>query len=377
MTETTYDAAQPKSLGEEWSRYEGKVKQVIRARMPTGGDVEALAQEVAIEFVQRKDTIRGSVPAWLYRVACNKVASFFRNRSCVRRVVKTWAEGSSTCYEPSTNFESEDEQEILQKLVQELPEKLCIVLQLKMEDDKLTFEEIAKLCGCCVKTARKRFDLGIAELRRLLDRERSNHCGAGMIAVGGVGSASGKSLVGSWASWKGLGVGLLLAVGVCVAWYAYFGVTPTDEVAKALPPEVTFSHDVDNSSDRKLAGLVLIGKQGERRYFEDGSVSMRVTHEERIQFLHGGTGWRVTLDLDVRSKYHVLKFAGLGGVGHDEGHRDLTASAEVTFEGRRGEPMREVACSTRGTPDALQIEMLDGGKKAVAEKLSAMLPEVK
>jgi len=102
---------------------------------------------------------------WLFRVV--RTGALASARSMSRRRRREGIAGTAELWF-STNDEQLDAQEAAKSLA-ELPLELREVIVARLWGE-LTFEEISRLVGCSLPTAHRRYQSGLTELRKRLDR---------------------------------------------------------------------------------------------------------------------------------------------------------------------------------------------------------------
>lgn len=130
---------------------------------------EDLAQDVFLRMYRSISAFRGEskFTTWLYRLTVNRVTDYRRSQS--RRPVfalmdklKNWL--SDRTEEPEYLAVKHEEQQLMQKLLSELPDKYRIILYL-FHYKQLTYQEIAQVVELPIKTVETRLYRGKALLR--------------------------------------------------------------------------------------------------------------------------------------------------------------------------------------------------------------------
>lgn len=134
----------------------------LYARQWPGG-AEDLVQEAFVKLAQQVPPPERVLP-WLYRVvrnaarAANRAAARRRRREAEASVPEAWF----------TRTEDRLAAQDAARLLAQLPLDLREVIVARVWGG-LTFEEIARLVGCALPTAHRRYQSGLAELRERLD----------------------------------------------------------------------------------------------------------------------------------------------------------------------------------------------------------------
>jgi RNA polymerase sigma factor (sigma-70 family) len=124
---------------------------------------EDLVQDAFIKLAQQSPP-PGQVLAWLYRVVRN--GALAANRAAARRRRREHRAGA-----PEAWFSSADDRldaEHAARLLADIPLDLREVIVARVWGG-LTFEEIARLVGCSLPTAHRRYQAGLAELQQRLE----------------------------------------------------------------------------------------------------------------------------------------------------------------------------------------------------------------
>jgi RNA polymerase sigma-70 factor, ECF subfamily len=120
-------------------------------------------QDAFIKLAQQSPP-PGQVLAWLYRVVRN--GALAANRAAARRRRREHRAGA-----PEAWFSSADDRldaEHAARLLADIPLDLREVIVARVWGG-LTFEEIARLVGCSLPTAHRRYQAGLAELQQRLE----------------------------------------------------------------------------------------------------------------------------------------------------------------------------------------------------------------
>jgi RNA polymerase sigma-70 factor (ECF subfamily) len=128
-----------------------------------GASGEDLVQEAFIKLAQQ-DPPPERVLAWLYRVVRNLALA--ANRAAARRRRR---EGQASA--PEAWFSATDDELDAQdaaRLLHELPVDMREVIVARLWGG-LTFEEVAGLVACSLPTAHRRYQAGLAELKKKLE----------------------------------------------------------------------------------------------------------------------------------------------------------------------------------------------------------------
>lgn len=113
---------------------------------------------------------KGSLKAWLYRVATNGCYRVFRKKRGEVCFSEEEFRASMPDHGPSLIKEVK-----VQKMLNLLPEKQRIVILLKFYED-MSYQEIADILCCPLGTVKSRMHEGIGKLRKMI-KQRNYHAG--------------------------------------------------------------------------------------------------------------------------------------------------------------------------------------------------------
>ena len=123
--------------------------------------VDDILQDVYLKALTNLDTVRGSLSAWLYRIAANAVIDHYRSR-------KPQAELPADLAAPAEDASAETElSRCLEPLIGDLPETYQEALILS-ELEGLPQKEVATRLGISLSGAKSRVQRGREKLRRRL-----------------------------------------------------------------------------------------------------------------------------------------------------------------------------------------------------------------
>lgn len=142
-------------------------------RYYTGNEVDSydIAQEVFLRYLKYAACGRHrNEKAYLIMIARNLCCDYFRRQTTQREntisyeTMADMVDGQRSC---GRSIEECDSELFLQELLQNLAKEQREVVILRIHDG-LKFREIAKITGCSLPTAKSRFRLGIAGIRKKL-----------------------------------------------------------------------------------------------------------------------------------------------------------------------------------------------------------------
>jgi RNA polymerase sigma-70 factor (ECF subfamily) len=128
-----------------------------------GGAAEDLVQNAFVRLAQQAPPPEQPLP-WLYRVVRNEALAAFRSAARRRRreLVASAAEAWFSAAEDRLDGDHAT------RLLAQLPLELREVIVARLWGG-LKFEEVARLAGCSLPTAHRRYQTGIAQLRERLE----------------------------------------------------------------------------------------------------------------------------------------------------------------------------------------------------------------
>jgi RNA polymerase sigma factor (sigma-70 family) len=150
----------PEELGRLYREHAPALR--LYARQWPGGD-EDLVQEAFIKLAQQPDVPTQVLP-WLYRVVRNGALS--AGRGWGRRRRREIKASTSEAWFASADDRIDGREAT--RLLAELPLEQREVVVSRVWGG-LTFEEVARLAGCSVPTAYRRYQAGLAALRQRLE----------------------------------------------------------------------------------------------------------------------------------------------------------------------------------------------------------------
>lgn len=127
-------------------------------------DAEDAVQEAFVSLA-RQSRLPDDPPAWLHRVVRNAVISAGRGRRRRRRREARVSSGEAWFSSVDDQIDAQDATRLLDELLLEVREVLVARLW-----GGLTFDQIARLQGCSLTTAYRRYQDGLAQLHKRLER---------------------------------------------------------------------------------------------------------------------------------------------------------------------------------------------------------------
>lgn len=150
-------------LTDIWQEHKARLRAFVARRVPDDDAVDDILQEVLIKAYRNVHTLRarGSVRAWLFRIAANAIADYYRSR-------KPWTtldrEVPSPEPEPDPAGELAD---CLAPMIDSLPETYRSAL-VRSEIEGLPQKEVARQLGLSLSGAKSRIQRGRQKLRERL-----------------------------------------------------------------------------------------------------------------------------------------------------------------------------------------------------------------
>ena len=152
-------------ISDLWSEHRSRLRGYITKRVREGDSVDDILQDVFLKASESLHSLksRGSVAAWLYRIAANAIVDHYRSR-------KPWEELPDDVAAPESERDYVAElATCLQPLIAELPETYRAALVLS-EIEGLPQREVANRLNISLSGAKSRVQRGREKLReRLLD----------------------------------------------------------------------------------------------------------------------------------------------------------------------------------------------------------------
>ncbi len=128
-----------------------------------GGAAEDLVQEAFVKLAQQPAPPEQVVP-WLYRVVRNEALAV--NRAAARRRRREERAGSGEAWFAAADDRLDAHEAT--RLLAELPLEVREVIVARLWGG-LTFDEVARLAGCSLATAHRRYQAGLAALKERLE----------------------------------------------------------------------------------------------------------------------------------------------------------------------------------------------------------------
>jgi len=148
---------------------------MLSHRLRNAGDVDDCLQNVFIAAVQKgHDVVPAARRAWLFRVARNEAALFWRKEEVKSRSLEKLA-AESTIDAGDTNHDRADADtdaenaRLMAVAIAELPESMREIVELRIHHD-LTFQQIADRLDIPIGTALTRMRRALARMKRTLTR---------------------------------------------------------------------------------------------------------------------------------------------------------------------------------------------------------------
>ncbi|MDE5824087.1 MAG: RNA polymerase sigma factor [Lachnospiraceae bacterium] len=156
-------------------------------RYYTGNEVDSydIVQEVFLRFLKYSDSCgHRNLKGYLFMIARNLCCDYFRNLSIQRENMFSLDAATENAVDGtlkirtgySRTIEDCDSELFLRELLQSIPQEQREVVLLRIHDG-LKFREIAKIAGCSLSTAKSRFRLGIAGIKKKMEVENGGYYG--------------------------------------------------------------------------------------------------------------------------------------------------------------------------------------------------------
>lgn len=147
-----------------WEEHKARLRGYVAKRVQDRDAVDDILQDVFLKAHHNLHTLksRGSIAAWLFRIASNAIADHYRAR-------KTWVELPDELEAPEPEPDPVGElAACLQPLIDDLPETYRVALVLS-EIEGLPQREVAARLGMSLSGAKSRVQRGREKLRQRLD----------------------------------------------------------------------------------------------------------------------------------------------------------------------------------------------------------------
>jgi len=166
---------QNRRIAETVERERGRLRHLIRRRVPDPGDAEDILQEVFYELVEASRLMQPleQVTAWLYRVATNRIIDLFRKKKPVMLTNEEWLTLDDLLPSPEEGPEAAYARTVLldeiDAALDELPDEqreAFVAHELRVR----SFKEIAEETGVSVNTLLSRKHYAVLHLRKRLQQ---------------------------------------------------------------------------------------------------------------------------------------------------------------------------------------------------------------
>ncbi|WP_182869262.1 RNA polymerase sigma factor [Rhodopirellula sp. JC639] len=150
------------------------LRRFLSGKLPQTADVDDCLQTVFVAMLKNDAPIPPAARrAWLYRVAANEAARWWRNKSTTDRVLEKHARSTFQIdTESPTNLETEETLQRVEQAIATLPENAQQVIRLRLGEG-LTFQAIADRLDQPLGTVLTRMRRAMQQLRTQLDIDDS------------------------------------------------------------------------------------------------------------------------------------------------------------------------------------------------------------
>ncbi|MEO1524349.1 MAG: sigma-70 family RNA polymerase sigma factor [Planctomycetota bacterium] len=168
------DGTQPPTEGIEvqWRELIEEVRPGLRsfltAKLPQAADVEDCLQTVILAALESRPQIPESARrAWLFRVASNEAALYWRKKKTTDRVLEKHGQYHVTADErtAANTFETKETADRIQRAISELSPDVQRIVRMRIQEN-LTFQQIADQLGTPLGTV-------LTRMRRAMERLRN------------------------------------------------------------------------------------------------------------------------------------------------------------------------------------------------------------
>lgn len=151
------------------------LRRFLSAKLPQPADVDDCLQVISLAAMTNdRELTEPARRAWLFKVAANQAALWWRKQSTTNRVLEKHAsyERSNQDSDQSAPFKSLEQTELSEALwqaIEKLPPETASIIRLRIIDD-LTFQKIADRLSLPLGTVLTRMRRAMAQLRTELNR---------------------------------------------------------------------------------------------------------------------------------------------------------------------------------------------------------------
>jgi RNA polymerase sigma-70 factor (ECF subfamily) len=165
-----YQAGDSTALTELVERYHGRLLYFLRRMLPDRQGAEDVLQDTWLTVIRDLFRLRQpkAFPAWLYRIARNKVYQQLRKHNGFVPLSQEVAEAPA---EEETDDFSADDAARVHECLERLPPEQREVLVLRFVE-QMSYDDIAAVVGCPPGTVRSRIHYGKRALRREMEGRR-------------------------------------------------------------------------------------------------------------------------------------------------------------------------------------------------------------
>ncbi|QDV47010.1 ECF RNA polymerase sigma factor SigH [Stieleria neptunia] len=149
---------------------ESGLRRFLAGKLPQAADVEDCLQSVMVAMLSNESKIpHAARRAWLYRVAANEAARWWRNKSTTDRVLEKHAHASFRIdTEPPSDLETQETLRHVHQAIEKLPQHTQQVIRLRLAEG-MTFQAIADRLDQPLGTVLTRMRRAMQHLRNELD----------------------------------------------------------------------------------------------------------------------------------------------------------------------------------------------------------------
>lgn len=149
--------------------YSYLVKAILRI-VPKENIAEDLAQDVFFELWKKRNTLKINISfkAYISRAGRNKALNFIRDKKIKWDDADELEVMESSLGDVNENLQAEDLQALIDKSINELPEKCRLVFSLSRFEE-MSYKEIAEQLGISIKTVENQISKALKQLRAKLE----------------------------------------------------------------------------------------------------------------------------------------------------------------------------------------------------------------
>ncbi len=161
-------------FAEVFRRFAPRIFSYLASRIPTQSDAEELSGQIWEQVVKSlpkfKPVHEGSFPAWLFRIARNKLTDFYRKKKLQTVSLETIVNVSIETQSPTEELKKKEVFVLVVEVMAKLPKKQREAVELKYFSD-LKNKEIAAVLKVDERTVASNLSRAVRKMHGLLDSD--------------------------------------------------------------------------------------------------------------------------------------------------------------------------------------------------------------